>query len=134
MFPETSKGSYIAALIHSPDNQLSFSRAGDGKWIWLPLYTAYEDCSYSDGLLYAITLMGAIHAFDIDGPVIMRKIVMGMMLNDMIDCTCIVHAPWGDLLNVQRIVEVEEDANVGSADRVTNEIKIKKVDTRAKKT
>ena len=59
---------------------------------------------------------------------------MGMMLNDMIDCTCIVHAPWGDLLNVQRIVEVEEDANVGSADRVTNEIKIKKVDTRAKKT
>jgi len=78
--------------------------------------------------------MGAIHAFDINGPVIMRKIIMGMTLDRLTDCTYIVHAPWGDLLNVQRIVEVEEDANVGSADRVTNEIKIKKVDTRAKKT
>jgi len=136
VFPdEKSKGSYIVALIHNPMNQLSFSRAGDDKWIWLPPYTDYEDCSYSDGLLYAITLRGAIHAFDINGPVIMRKIIMGMTLDRLTDCTYIVHTPWGDLLNVQRIVD-EEDANVGSSEHVlrsTTEIKINKVDTRAKK-
>ncbi|CAL4908130.1 unnamed protein product [Urochloa decumbens] len=134
VFPEISKGSYIVALIHNPLNQLSFARAGDGKWTWLPPYTDYEDCSYKNGLLYAITIMVEIHAFHLSGSVIMIKTIMGMTDNVMPDSIYMVHAPWGDLLNVWRIVD-DEDANFDSVDHVlsTNKIKINKVDIRAKR-
>lgn len=135
VFPEKSKGSYIVALIHNPDHQLSFSRAGDGKWIWLPPYTQYEDCSYSNGLLYAITKMGAIHAFDISGPVIMRKIIMGVR-NTMLTAHT-WFAPWGDLLNVWRTADEEDVENAGSPDHhvpiSTSEIEIDKVDITTKR-
>ncbi|CAN6337650.1 unnamed protein product [Urochloa humidicola] len=134
VFPETSKGSYIIVLIHDPWMQLSFARAGDDKWTWLPPYTEYEDYIYKNGLLYAITTVGEIHVFDLGGPVITRKVIMGMVEDVIADSTYIVHAPWGDLLNVWRIV-ADEDENLDSADHVlsTNEIKINKVDITAKK-
>ncbi|CAL4900688.1 unnamed protein product [Urochloa decumbens] len=134
VFPETSKGSYIVALIHNPLNQLSFARAGDGKWTWLPPYTEYEDCSYKNGLLYAFTIVGEIHAFDLSGPVITRKMIMGMMEDVIPDNIYIVHAPWGDLLNVWRVVD-NEDATVDPAVHLlsTIEIKVNKVDTTAKR-
>uniref|UniRef100_A0A0A9G1N0 KIB1-4 beta-propeller domain-containing protein n=1 Tax=Arundo donax TaxID=35708 RepID=A0A0A9G1N0_ARUDO len=69
-------GSYIMVLIHSPIYQLSFARAGDSKWTWLPPSADYEDCIYMDGLLYAVTSTGGIDAFDLNGPTILRKVVM----------------------------------------------------------
>ncbi|GJM88521.1 hypothetical protein PR202_ga04593 [Eleusine coracana subsp. coracana] len=78
VFPVTSKGSYIVVLIHNPVHQLSFARVGDDKWTWLPPHTDYEDCNYKDGLLYAVSKAGEIHAFDITGPVITMKMIMKM--------------------------------------------------------
>ncbi|CAN6351059.1 unnamed protein product [Urochloa humidicola] len=134
VFPETSKRSYIVALIHNPYKQLSFARPGDAKWTWLPPYTQYEDCSYKNGSLYAITIMGEIHAFDLSGSVITIKMIMGMTENEMPDSIYMVHAPWGDLLNVWRMVG-DEDANFDTVDHVlsTHEIKINKVDIMAKR-
>jgi hypothetical protein len=58
----TSTGSYIVVLIHNPICQLSFARAGDDKWTWLPPHEFYLDCTYKDGLLYAVTGFGELHA------------------------------------------------------------------------
>ncbi|RCV17798.1 hypothetical protein SETIT_3G248400v2 [Setaria italica] len=127
VFPETSKGSYIVALIHNPMKQLSFARPGDGKWTWLPPYIYYQDCSYKNGLLYAINIVGEIHAFDLSSSVVTRKMIMGMTEKVMWDCLYIVHAPWGDLLNVSRVID-HEDETVDPAVHLltTTEIKINK--------
>lgn len=74
VFSDTSTGSYIVVLIHNPLCQLSFARVGDDKWTWLPPHTDYEDCIYKDGLLYAVTQTGEIHAFDLSGSVVMPRI------------------------------------------------------------
>ena len=67
VFPDPSTVSYIVVLIHKPFFQLSFARAGDDKWTWLPHGTDYSDCVYMDGLLYALKSLGEIHAFDLTG-------------------------------------------------------------------
>jgi hypothetical protein len=68
MFPDSSAtGSYILVLINGPFSQLSFARAGDLEWIWLPRSANYEDCIYMGGLLYAVTSIGEINVFDLNG-------------------------------------------------------------------
>jgi hypothetical protein len=133
----TSKGScYIVVLIHDPYDQLSFARVGDEKWTSLSPRPSHDDCNYKDGLLYAITLMGEIHTFDLSGPVVTMKTIVGMVApNVMCENMYLVLAPWGDMLNVWRIhdyVEQGKDADPATLVRDTGELKIYKVDTMTK--
>jgi hypothetical protein len=114
VFPETRKGSYIVVLIHEPDHQLWFARVGDDKWTWLPPHTEYEDCSYKDGLLYAITAVREIHVFDLSGPVISVKVIMEMDQHVECENMYIAQAPWGDLLNVWRCAQYDQDSDHGT--------------------
>ncbi|KQJ90270.1 hypothetical protein BRADI_4g30485v3 [Brachypodium distachyon] len=136
IFSDASTGCFIVVLIFQPFGQLSFARVGDDKWTWLPPHTEYEDCTYKDGLLYAVTLLGEIHAFDLTGPTVTIKIIMGTVHDFDCEVTYIVQAPWGDLLLVWRSKDFENrdyDADPATQVRITEEVKVYKVDTDAKR-
>jgi hypothetical protein len=76
LFYDASARSFIVALIHNPFGQLSFAWLGDEKWTWLPPHANFDDCIYKDGLLYAVTLLGEIIAFDLSGTLVTTKIIM----------------------------------------------------------
>ncbi|KAE8788926.1 hypothetical protein D1007_36926 [Hordeum vulgare] len=104
VFPDTCTGSYIVVLIHNPQAQLSFAKAGDDKWTWLPPHLLSEDCTYKDGILYAVNTMGEFHAFDLSGCVVTMKTIMRIPEHYGCNGRYIVQAPWGSLLQVFRIV------------------------------
>ncbi|CAM0883999.1 unnamed protein product [Alopecurus aequalis] len=108
VFPDTSTGSYILVLIHNPMRQLSFARAGDDKWTWLPPHDLYCDCIYKDGLLYVVSKMGELHIFDLSGPVVAMKMIISTPSKYEYEYPYIVQAPWGGLLLIWRIVEDRE--------------------------
>ncbi|VAH41947.1 unnamed protein product [Triticum turgidum subsp. durum] len=106
VFSDDTCNGYIVVLIHNPFCQLSFARAGGDSWIWLPPHTHYDDCIYRNGLLYAVTSFGEIHAFDLSSPVVtVRMITWEPELEDQLLNTYIVQAPWGNLLQVWRLYE-----------------------------
>ncbi|KAF6998735.1 hypothetical protein CFC21_014830 [Triticum aestivum] len=105
VFPDTSTGSYIVVLIHNPKRQLSFARVGDDNWTWLPPHERYSDCTYKDGLLYAVTTTGQLHAFDFSGPVITMEMIIRMDSVYGIGYTYVVQAPSGGLLLIWRIID-----------------------------
>ncbi|XP_062192987.1 uncharacterized protein LOC133896406 [Phragmites australis] len=113
VFPDLSTGSYIVVLIHNPYQQLSFARAGDDKWNLLLPNTRYRDCMCMDGLLYALTSLGEIHAYDLTASTVTMKVIMDRV-KFIHESMYIIPAPWGDLLQVWRIVDhpmhVEQDA------------------------
>jgi hypothetical protein len=80
--------------------------------------------------------MGEIHTFDLSGPVVTMKTIVGMVApNVMCENMYLVLAPWGDMLNVWRIhddVEQGKDADPATLVRNTGELKIYKVDTMTK--
>uniref|UniRef100_A0A0E0MGM1 F-box domain-containing protein n=1 Tax=Oryza punctata TaxID=4537 RepID=A0A0E0MGM1_ORYPU len=141
VFSDTSTGGCIVVLIHEPVGQISFARVGDDKWTWHPSHSHYSDCIYTDGLLYALTSRGEIHALDLSGPTVTMKTIIGRMsVYASSDSRYIVQAPWGGLLLVWRSVEdIEEDymadlpADHATFVRYTREIKIYSVDTMGKK-
>ncbi|GJN04558.1 hypothetical protein PR202_ga22118 [Eleusine coracana subsp. coracana] len=102
VFSDCSTGSYIVVLIHNPFYQLSFARAGDSKWTWLPPNADYEDCTYLDGNLYAVTSTGGIDIFDLTGPAISRKVIMDDTKDYIYERIYIVQSPSGELLQVWR--------------------------------
>ncbi|XP_071675962.1 putative F-box protein At2g33190 [Lolium perenne] len=132
-YDDTSSGRFIVVLIHEPFGQLSFARVGDDKWTWLPPHDDYQDCTYKDGLLYAVTKRAEIHAFDLSGPAVTMEIIRGVDVDLDLDCVYIVQAPWGGLLLVSRLIEIE-DPDDEEADteiplpKYTVEIKLYKVD------
>ncbi|XP_037432051.1 uncharacterized protein LOC119298849 [Triticum dicoccoides] len=131
LFHDTSTGSYIVALIHEPFNHLSFARVGDEKWTLLPPHHHYQDCTYKDGLLYAVDIKGEIHAFDLNGPAFTMKIIRGIDEDFYPDAIYIVEAPWGGLLLVSRFKEFEDPAEDGDPEIYvphTTEIKLHRVD------
>uniref|UniRef100_A0ACD5X5T4 Uncharacterized protein n=1 Tax=Avena sativa TaxID=4498 RepID=A0ACD5X5T4_AVESA len=105
VFDDTSTVSYIVVLIHNPMRQLSFARVGADKWTWLPPYDIYDDCTYKNDILYAVTGTGEIHAFDLSGPVVTMKMIMGTSEFISAGSMYIVQDPWGDLLLIRRIFE-----------------------------
>ncbi|TVU42515.1 hypothetical protein EJB05_08926, partial [Eragrostis curvula] len=105
IFPDSSTGHHIVVLIHNPYGQLSFVRSGDDKWTWLPPNAGYKDCTYMDGLLYAVTSVGEIDAFDLTGTTVTRKVIMDKVKNGSYENMYIILAPWGDLLQVWRTVD-----------------------------
>ncbi|XP_020152933.1 putative F-box protein At4g22660 [Aegilops tauschii subsp. strangulata] len=135
LFYDTPTGSYIVVLIHMPFGQLSFARVGDDKWTWLPPHTDYFDCTYKDGLLYAATLLGEVHTFDLSGPAVTMNTIMGVDDDDLeIQGAYILEAPWGSLLLVWRLKVYSGNQNDISALTLhTKGIKIHEVDVAAKK-
>jgi hypothetical protein len=84
-------------------------------------------------LLYAVTIGGEIHAFDLSGSAVTVKIIRGMDMNLDLDAVYIVQAPWGGLLLVSRTIEIEEPADEDADPEIalpkyTVEIKLHKVD------
>ncbi|CAO2149343.1 unnamed protein product [Urochloa humidicola] len=99
---DPSMGSYFVVLIHNPHSQLSFARAGDDEWTWLPPHTYYDDCLFKDGLLYASTLSGEIHTFDLCAPLVEANVVLGEMKDYLFEKIYTVQAPSGELLQIWR--------------------------------
>ncbi|RLM57883.1 putative F-box protein [Panicum miliaceum] len=135
---DPSTGDYFVVLIHNPHAQLSFARAGDEEWTWLPPHTSYEDCQFQGALLYATTNSGEIHAFDLGAPAVEAKIVLNRVKYSMSDRIYIVQAPSGELLQIRRSTRVEEheDASVleGSVlPEKTTKIEVHKVDLTSEK-
>ncbi|KAL6646490.1 hypothetical protein ACP70R_018098 [Stipagrostis hirtigluma subsp. patula] len=139
VFPDTSNGSYIVVVIHNPYHQLSFARATDDKWTWLPPNFRYRDCLYMDGLLYALTSHGEIDAFDLTASTVTMKVILEEVKEYTYQSMYIMQAPWGDLLQVWRTVNVpepEDDEVDGPEHEVllcTLDIAVYKVDMEAKK-
>jgi hypothetical protein len=134
VFYDASVGGHIVVLIHNPYGQLSFARLGDSKWTWLPPHSGFLDCIYKDGLLYAVTSHGAVHAFNFRGPIVTAELIMDRVKEYSTgENIYIVQAPCGDLLQVWRTQEGIEGADYASLLTNTTNIKIYKVDTRAKK-
>ncbi|KAL6654057.1 hypothetical protein ACP70R_007522 [Stipagrostis hirtigluma subsp. patula] len=124
VFSDSSTGNYIVVLIHNPIDQLSFARAGDSRWTWLPPSAAYEDCIYMDGLLYAVTSTGGIDAFDLTGPTIVRTVIADNMKDFIYEHLYIVQTPSGELLQVWREqnVAVGDDADEDAPEHDHSEI------------
>ncbi|KAM3271501.1 hypothetical protein ACQJBY_041976 [Aegilops geniculata] len=135
LFYDTPTASYIVVLIHMPFGQLSFARVGDDKWTWLPPHTDYFDCTYKDGLLYAATLLGEVHAFDLSGPAVTMNTIIGVDDDDLeIQGAYILEAPWGGLLLVWRLKMYSGNQDdISSLTLHTKGIKIHQVDVAAKK-
>ncbi|VAI91510.1 unnamed protein product [Triticum turgidum subsp. durum] len=132
VFHDAPTGSYIVVLIHKPFTHISFARVGDDKWTLLRPHCHYRDCTYKDGFLYAASLMGEIHAFDLSGPAVTMKIIRGSDDDFDPDAVQIVQAPWGGLLLVSRLKEFEDpDPKVSALN--TMEIKLHRVDDGAEK-
>ncbi|KAF8673534.1 hypothetical protein HU200_048617 [Digitaria exilis] len=109
VFFDGSAGSHIVVLIHHP-YALSFARAGDSRWTWLPACDHFEDCIYVDGVLYAVTATSAIHAFDLTGPTYSMKVIMEKKKRFIVDRIYITQAPSGELLLVWRDQNLKGDA------------------------
>ncbi|XBI48468.1 hypothetical protein VPH35_112195 [Triticum aestivum] len=133
LFPDPQTGSYIVVLIHNPEYQISFARAGDCGWTFLPPGWNYQECIYKDGILYAVTRTGSIDAFDLSGPTVTRKTILGDMKNYIREHIYIVQAPWGDMLQVWR-EQPTVDGDAGSENiKETSKIFVYKIDMAAKK-
>uniref|UniRef100_A0A0D3HNA8 F-box domain-containing protein n=1 Tax=Oryza barthii TaxID=65489 RepID=A0A0D3HNA8_9ORYZ len=137
VFYDKSVKGYIVVLIHNPCEQLSFARLGHDKWTWLPPHLRFQDCTYKDGLLYAVTSLGEIFAFDLNTTVITAKIIMDRTKEYSRERIYIVQAPWGDLLQVWRPPQGDGrgyDEITGRSALVSNtgRTKLYRVDTLAK--
>jgi hypothetical protein len=99
---DPSTGGYFVVLIHNPHSQLSFARAGDDKWTWLPPRSYYEDCLFKEGLLYASTAIGEIHTFNLDAPAVTRKLFLDKTKDIYFESIYIVQGSGGEMLQIWR--------------------------------
>ncbi|CAN6363209.1 unnamed protein product [Urochloa humidicola] len=99
---DPSTGGYFVVLIHNPRWQLSFSRAGDDKWTWLPPHIFYEDCLFKEGLLYASTKIGEIHTFNLGAPAVTQKVFLDKVKDLYFERIYIVQGSCGELLQIWR--------------------------------
>ncbi|PUZ45302.1 hypothetical protein GQ55_8G211400 [Panicum hallii var. hallii] len=99
---DPSMGGYFVVLIHNPHSQLSFARAGDDKWTWLPPRSYYEDCLFKEGLLYASTTIGEIHTFNLGAPAVTRKVVLNKTKDIYCERIYIVQGSGGEILQIWR--------------------------------
>lgn len=134
---DPTTGDYFVALIHNPDYQLSFARAGHDKWTWLPPHVCYEDCLFQGGTMYACTSFGEIHVFDLGAAVIARKIVLDKVKHSLYERIYIVQTPCGELLQIWRSETLPEEhlsvLELNQRPRKTGTIKVHKVDLTSQK-
>ncbi|CAL5050003.1 unnamed protein product [Urochloa decumbens] len=99
---DPSTGDYIVVLIHRFLSQLSFARSGDDHWTLLHPHEFVADCVFKVGILYVLTELQEIQAFDFSGPAVEQKLIL-----DRIEIyyryvrMYIVQAPCGDLLQIR---------------------------------
>ena len=98
-------------LIHNPHHQLSFARAGDDKWTWLPQGDSYDDCLFNGQLLYACTQLGEIHEFDLGTPTITHKIFLGRVKDLYDEKIYMVQASCGQMLQIWRSDDTIEEGD-----------------------
>lgn len=138
---DPSTGNYYVVLIHYPYMQLSFARAGDDKWTWLPPHTYCSDCIIEEDLFYVASQDGAIHAFDISGPAVTQRVILDEIKDYISDKIYIAQAPSGDLLQIWKYTEdpdYNDDVSELQIDaefyaRCSTTCKVHKVDLAAKK-
>ncbi|KAK1651842.1 hypothetical protein QYE76_069647 [Lolium multiflorum] len=138
---DPSNGDYYVVLIYTPYHQLSFARAGDDKWTWLPPHIHCSDCIVKDYMFYVSTSDGAIHEFDTSGPTVTQKLVIDEVKDDIFEEIHIVQAPCGDMLQVWTVLDSAEfDGDLSEPEfdaeyyaRCSVIIKVYKVDLAAKK-
>ena len=99
---DPSMGGYFVVLIHNPNSQLSFARAGDDKWTWLPPHSYYEDCLFKEGLLYASTTIGEIHTFNLGAPAVTQTVFLDKMKDIYCERIYIVQGSGGEMLQIWR--------------------------------
>ncbi|KAF8673531.1 hypothetical protein HU200_048614 [Digitaria exilis] len=133
---DPSTGDYFVVLIHLPRFQLSFARAGDVEWTWLPPHTLYQDCQFQGSLLYATTSLGEIHMHDLGAPALARKIVLDKVKSSVSERIYIVQAPSGELLQIKRSAdegEYDSTLELSKVPKNTTSIKVHKVDHTSEK-
>jgi|UniRef100_A0A804M099 hypothetical protein len=108
---DPSAGDYFMVLIHNPHCQLSFARAGDDKWTWLPQGDSYDDCLFNGQLLYACTQLGEIHEFDLGTPTITHKIFLGRVKDLYDEKIYMVQASCGQMLQIWRSDDTIEEGD-----------------------
>uniref|UniRef100_A0A0E0MGJ1 F-box domain-containing protein n=1 Tax=Oryza punctata TaxID=4537 RepID=A0A0E0MGJ1_ORYPU len=113
---DPSMGDYFVVLIHNPQAQLSFARAGSDKWTWLPPHADYMDCLFEDGLLYALNSLGEVHAFDLSAPTVTQKSVVGEAKTYIRENMYFARTPCGDLLQIWRSLTTNTDDCVDQMD------------------
>uniref|UniRef100_A0A0E0BP21 F-box domain-containing protein n=1 Tax=Oryza glumipatula TaxID=40148 RepID=A0A0E0BP21_9ORYZ len=106
---------YTVMLIHHPYLQLSFARSGDKKWTWIKMGNNecewFEDCIYHDGVFYAQTVHGAIHAIDVvsASSSFTHRLILKPTMGEL-GTLYIVRTTEGDILQVLRVTEEDEDS------------------------
>ncbi|CAN6351575.1 unnamed protein product [Urochloa humidicola] len=123
----------IVVLLHGPRCHLSFARVGvDEGWTWIGRQSSYADVVYSDsdGLFYALTLAGGIHAYDLAGgaAAVRRTVVLQDQVHDVIDTDTkyLVQVPGGgQWLQVWRMMEPVPSPEGGSSTRLKTTVWIK---------
>ncbi|KAF7102887.1 LOW QUALITY PROTEIN: hypothetical protein CFC21_103946 [Triticum aestivum] len=91
----------IVMLIHQPYMQLSFARVGDARWSWLQMHSFYADCIHHDGSFYAVTDLGAVDVFNLDGSSVIHRRILPDMAEIVQKCY-IVQAPCGDVFQIYK--------------------------------
>ncbi|CAO2192580.1 unnamed protein product [Urochloa humidicola] len=114
MSADPSSGSCIVMIMHMPSNQLSFARVGDAQWTWIDVDQRcrdYSDVFYndSDGLFYAVRECGEVHTIDLNGSSPVVKIILRPIASCIDNKKYIVQAPWGDILQVWRDNDIDEE-------------------------
>ncbi|CAN6335506.1 unnamed protein product [Urochloa humidicola] len=108
---DPSRGDYTVMLIHHPDFQLSFARSGDKQWNWVNFKNniRFSDCIYHDGVFYALTFHGAIHVIDVRGGDSFTQRMIHKKPMAKIWNVYILRTPEGELLQIVRVAEYEEN-------------------------
>ncbi|OEL16165.1 hypothetical protein BAE44_0022814 [Dichanthelium oligosanthes] len=108
--PSAGRGC-VVLLLHQDEGEMSYARLGDDRWTLItqnetvPWKFGYRTAAYNekDGLFYVLTHQCSIYTLDLNGPSpIARKITQKATLFYDRN-SCIVFAPWGDILHVYRL-------------------------------
>ncbi|EAZ01261.1 hypothetical protein OsI_23286 [Oryza sativa Indica Group] len=125
-----SSGDCIVMLIHQPYSQLSFARVGEDHWNWIPIGLFYTDCIYHKGWFYTVSVLGAVDAFNLNGPSVVHKRILKDMLTLGYEQMYIVQSPWGDILIVNRMTIIPRNGNpeIEETELYTSDIVVYKAD------
>lgn len=102
-------GDYVAMIIHSSANRVSFASAIEGRWRLASTITQgsgdrYADCVYHKGRFYTLTMYGVLEMLDLDNPCEPRKEIFFTERNTenpLVFLRFLVSTPWGDLLQIK---------------------------------
>ncbi|CAN6372683.1 unnamed protein product [Urochloa humidicola] len=106
----------VVLLLHSPPDELLFARPGDERWTWIGppgertglrrAGSFFRGAAYNekDGSFYVVRSDDSIDALDLSGasPVVAKRIMPNKLGHGNRPFRYLIHAPWGELLQVLR--------------------------------